>query len=83
MYFGIPFVELLAARLNAPVSSLLCLAVIGVMGVLPTHTTFGFCGPRFLVMAFPRTRILALEPCDIAPFASPHFIENCKVTWAR
>jgi hypothetical protein len=32
---------------------LLSLSVIGVMGVLPTHTIFGFLGPRFLVMALP------------------------------
>src|SRR5271166_4481450 len=32
---------------------LLSLSVIGLMGVLPTHTTFGFLGSRFLVMALP------------------------------
>jgi len=47
--------------------------------VLPTHTTFGFCGPRFLVMGFPRTVILALEPCGIATLATPHFIEKPQV----
>src|SRR5713101_3317809 len=40
---------------------LLSLPVIGVMGVLPTHTIFGFLGPRFLLMALPPDCTLCLR----------------------
>ncbi len=49
---------------------LLSLSVIGVMGGLPTHTIFGFLGPRFLVMALPRTALLAVACASSACRAS-------------
>ena len=74
--FGIALAKLLPAFPDAFVISLLSLSVIGVMGVLPTHTTFGFLGPRFLVMALPPDCALGVH-CGFPALAGRCFFCSC------